>query len=421
MNTTYINIWDSLAVSLEIYFFYTCFLHCRRNFRVIPRYLSVTGLAVAGYLISRVIPAAGAPFFLFQIVLVLFIIFAGKISKKITTAVLLFLSFLIIESLTLALFSFNYDLRVINDVGSELYRTLFTPAQHLNMTILIIILRRLLKDRKFQSAGYYYLIQMIIPALSITAIIYLFQSDTEAATVRFLTYVLLLINVAAYLMSRLNERLYHMNTVQQMEKQLLEQKESYYEQLDEYQQEIRMIRHDFKNTLLMISPHIADETVRREVGIMLDHPGEIEHSIVFSSHMGLNALLNEKVQYAKQKGIQCNFDIFVPQKMNVSDNDIGIIVGNLLNNAIEAIGNKAKEKYINLSMIYYNQSLSVVIENPLEADVTDLNTSKADIKNHGLGTKSIEKTVEKYHGTYEWQGTGKLFRATVLIWDQRAD
>jgi len=414
MSISYVNFGDELAFCIEVMILFSCFLNYRKPFTFIKGAFTVLIIAAVGYPFHTLSIAIE----IIQLVSILFILFEGKLSKKAAIGILVFLILALIQSLTIVVLSSKFDLNEVMLAGSDIYVYVFTPMQHLLNAIVIVFMKRFLKGSKYQANLFQYLVQMIIPMMSIAAIAYLFTTDIDIATLRILTYIFIIINVAAYLMASLNEKLYHVNTEQVMERKIFEQREVYYKQLDEYQKEMRMIKHDFKNTLLMIIPYIKETAVLNEVNSMLNYTINIEKDIVFCSHKGLNMLLNEKVQLAKYRGIECDFNILVPDQMNIQSQDLGIIVGNLLDNAIEAVAGKDLERYIKLSMIYYNKSLSIVTKNPFTEDVKNLETSKADVKNHGFGTKSIMRIVDKYHGTYEWVGTGNMFCATVFIWDK---
>ena len=102
----------------------------------------------------------------------------------------------------------------------------------------------------------------------------------------------------------------------------------------------------------------------------------------------------------------------------ISDVDICILLGNLLDNAIEASrGNDRKE--IELYIMKNQGELEIKVENRITVPVlggnTGLKTTKKDKKNHGFGIVSVKNIVEKYHGLMDvYEKNGKFCVSVIL-------
>ena len=90
-----------------------------------------------------------------------------------------------------------------------------------------------------------------------------------------------------------------------------------------------------------------------------------------------------------------NYDISVPSELHISASDAYILIGNTVENAIEACSDLEEgEKYINIKLRQINDILFYQIENPFNAVLREKEKSKY----HGYGLKSVKRCVEKYRG-----------------------
>ena len=83
--------------------------------------------------------------------------------------------------------------------------------------------------------------------------------------------------------------------------------------------------------------------------------------------------------------------------------DISLILGNLLENAIEGAEKAEKRKYIKLRIKYDKKNLLIAVENSyggkLKKIKGELRTTKEDTANHGIGLASVRRAARKYQGT----------------------
>lgn len=123
----------------------------------------------------------------------------------------------------------------------------------------------------------------------------------------------------------------------------MEKKESYYRQLEEAQKEIRTIRHDLKNQLLELNVRLEEEEKhhgesRREMaeGLVSRLLGELEKDKKYSANFSVNVILMEKLKRAEEKNIPVDYQINIGEEVELEPGDMGVILGNLMDNAIEA-------------------------------------------------------------------------------------
>ena len=94
---------------------------------------------------------------------------------------------------------------------------------------------------------------------------------------------------------------------------------------------------------------------------------------------------------------------------------MGIILGNLLDNAIEA-AEKEMEPKISIKMVQIREQLMIEIKNTCRPDEKiDWNSTKEDKQNHGIGIKSVTKVVEQYRGRLQLQQIQGMVIARVNL------
>lgn len=135
----------------------------------------------------------------------------------------------------------------------------------------------------------------------------------------------------------------------------------------------------------------------------------------------VDALINFKYAVAKEQGIKFNLKIFIPEILTINQCDIGIVLGNAIDNAIEAVRQcKLTEKVIYISMGIKKEALVLVVKNPYEHCIKkdkngNLLSTKEEVSRHGYGVNSIKRVAERYHGEVFIDTQNNIFAMTVIM------
>lgn len=137
----------------------------------------------------------------------------------------------------------------------------------------------------------------------------------------------------------------------------------------------------------------------------------------------LSSLVNAKLTQAQHEKVYMEADVDIPVNMDIQPIDLCIIIGNLLDNAIEACRVEDIEyKYIELDAKTEKNKLVITVSNSKSTRVTaDLDklderyTSKSDKENHGFGLMNIKEAVEKYDGKTKMEDLGDRFEVHIEI------
>lgn len=182
-------------------------------------------------------------------------------------------------------------------------------------------------------------------------------------------------------------------------------------------------KHDLKNKLIVIKHELENgdnEEVLMNIDEIIQNCG-IGEAICNSGNKVIDALINVKYAIAKEMGIEFVLKIFIPEDLPINQCDMGIILGNALDNAIEATEKcRHNKKEIDIIMGIKKESLVLVVKNPYEdALKTDkagnLVTTKKESRLHGYGISSIRRVAEKYHGDVLVEDEEGQFVLTVTM------
>ena len=242
------------------------------------------------------------------------------------------------------------------------------------------------------------------------------MGNQEEAVILFI----LIINVVLYVLFRRQEVYFREEEMIRNQLKELEYESAHYRELEQHQQEIRRIRHDIKNELSGIYGYLENGEVgegKKEIEILLQQMTAAEQKI-FTANAVVNGILNLKLQKMEMAQTEYEFDIHIPEQLKIQGTDLGVLLGNLLDNAIEACQEFQGEKKIRLLIEYQNSGVVIHCENPCNEDTETLQTKKKDKINHGFGMGSIAQIVKKYDGFWEYQMKSGLFKVTVNLWEK---
>ena len=141
---------------------------------------------------------------------------------------------------------------------------------------------------------------------------------------------------------------------------------------------------------------------------------------VWTGDKAADCLISSKMALAGQKQIKTAVHIEYPRNTNIRSADLTTILGNLLDNALEAVQSAPEElRFLNLTIRRINAMLIIKVENgcgnaPKQENGT-LITSKSDKAAHGLGLKSVQTAADRYDGALTASYRDGVFQAVVTL------
>ena len=194
-------------------------------------------------------------------------------------------------------------------------------------------------------------------------------------------------------------------------------------QRDEVQniyQTMRAWRHDYHNHIQSIKAMLSMGK-KEELSEYLDNLEKDLDSIdiaIRTGNVGLDAILSSKVSIARKNNIDVNCTAKVPQTLKITDVHLCAIVGNLMDNAIEACEKISdKPRFIRIYIGLFKSQLYISISNSTNEKhrkrISELVTSK--LGEHGFGLRRIDKIAEKYEGFVNRKNEPGIFATEVML------
>lgn len=204
---------------------------------------------------------------------------------------------------------------------------------------------------------------------------------------------------------------------------LMEMQEKAYEKQQRYMEENARIRHDFKHTIRTIKVMAENGELEELNGYLNEYVKTIPENEIrnYCANTSLNALLNHYGAMAEKRGIETELRIELPppEKMPLSNTELCSVVGNVLENAINAgTAQEEGEIYIRLSLrveknnAFYIVAVNSFNGNPIKRNGRYLSTGK---KRSGIGLRSITSTVEQHGGVAYFHHKGKEFFTDIMV------
>lgn len=268
-------------------------------------------------------------------------------------------------------------------------------------------------------------IAVLIPCISLIFEILLFMLEN----ISDLIYVLSLICVVSlnFLLIYLYDSISKLFN-ERIETEIAKQETEYYhkqaELIQENSQEVKQLRHDMKNYTIALSELIKNNENEKALEYISSVSGILEPAKIYCNTgiLSVDSIVNYKFTRALDLGLSVDSEITIPNNLKLNPNDLTAILGNLLDNAIEA-ASKAKNKYIKFRASYDRGTVLIVLTNSyngeLNFDGKSYKTTKKDNKAiHGIGLKSIKSAVQKYNGEMKVTHTDTEFSVRLLLFNQ---
>ena len=190
--------------------------------------------------------------------------------------------------------------------------------------------------------------------------------------------------------------------------------------IDKNEEHIMAVQHDIKNHMQVVRSMINSGRYEAALGY-IDDLGldltvkESEDALFDTGNIVIDSLIHSKQVAAENHGIRFSKDIIIPENMKINNVDISILLGNLLDNAIEGcLRSENDGRFVDVKLRFRNSYLICVIKNssPPENGFNGvIGSSKPNSAMHGIGMKNIRRIVNKYNGEIN----GKYENDTVIM------
>ena len=205
----------------------------------------------------------------------------------------------------------------------------------------------------------------------------------------------------------------------QVAKEMIEKQKEEYVKLLNADGEMRRYRHDVKNFLSGMLFNLEEgkiDLAKASVKEKFDSFKNFDK--LTSSKNVLNLILGFKAEKAPH--IKFSHEINVKENYSFNDIDLAVLIGNLIDNAIEANEKVFENKFVDVTVSYDGNLMRIIVTNPVKnkTDVLSLTTTKKNKKDHGLGLLSVKSLAEKYNGNVAFSCKDSVFKAVVILYEK---
>lgn len=193
------------------------------------------------------------------------------------------------------------------------------------------------------------------------------------------------------------------------------------DEVENMYRQVRGWRHDYKHHIQTMKAHLVMKQYEELEHYLneLDADLTTVDTVIKTGNIRIDAILNSKLGMAKTKDIRINAKAIVPKELPVSEVDLCIIIGNLLDNAIEACGTGTGEDkpFIRVYIDILKEQLYIYVSNSMDRTVRKQGDQYLTTKgvDHGFGLMRVDKVVERYHGYLNRQHDEGVFVTEIML------
>lgn len=233
---------------------------------------------------------------------------------------------------------------------------------------------------------------------------------------------ILIINVVVYLLFESLSKQAEINLQIQTKLQQQEMIISYNKEISNLYEEMRIWIHDYHNHIQVILGYLQYEKYNKLIAYLEKIEMGFGNLKIFldSGNQLIDSLVSSKILLAQNQNINIDVNIIIPNNLAISDDDLCVLFGNLLDNAIEAC-TRIEEIDSNRFIIFNTQVLKghlhIMIKNSTirVKKIGEKYVSSKVGKHHGIGLKRIDEIIELYGGYISRMNENNIFETNISI------
>lgn len=193
------------------------------------------------------------------------------------------------------------------------------------------------------------------------------------------------------------------------------------EEVNEIYMKMRGWRHDYHNHLQKLKAHLAMGQIREAEKYLNELEGDLNGIKVkyTTGNVSLDAILNSKLSIAEKEDIRINCKAETGENLSIEDIDLCVIIGNLIDNAVESCRKipKDAERFLRIYLSIRKQQLYIAVTNSTAEVIRKLDAEYISNKrgDHGHGLKRIDLVVEKYNGYVRRANEPGVFSTEIML------
>lgn len=175
--------------------------------------------------------------------------------------------------------------------------------------------------------------------------------------------------------------------------------------------------HDYKHKILVINNYVEENRIEELKHFLAEEQKYISREMFYQrtgNHV-VDTVLNVKKQQALELGIVFTFSAYLPEKMGIQDIHLATIVGNVVDNAIQA-KSIIKQPWVEVKMEMNNNVLLLKVDNGYIGEEIDFSKSiKSECYFHGIGLRSVRDILKEYDGYMQLKQLEDKVRCVITV------
>lgn len=354
------------------------------------------------------------------------LLFQNSFVEKIIWLGIYNIGLIVMEIITILILNLVMDKSLDSIPGDRISGYVILLGKLMLIPLFELIIRRR-KGRLFIGAFYFRELSVVIVlnAILFLFMVYIFNNkhklvDTMDQVILFMFGIVLFITVyTVVIVSRMEKKSREELAVKlKIQEISLELKQN--EDMVIVMDKLRKLRHDMNNHIGLMKTLINAGNYD-ELSDYMDQMYEdvaAANELVITGNRTVSVLVNAKKALAKTRDIDFN-SLITASEINMQSKDICALLGNILDNAIEAAEKSDGKKYIDLMIQKTQEGCIITCENSIGVKPVvkknKFQTSKDNSNLHGIGTDSIKDVVSKYKGQINYDYDDDMFRARVVL------
>ena len=206
----------------------------------------------------------------------------------------------------------------------------------------------------------------------------------------------------------------------QQENTLLTMESKRYEELKNYMDETRALRHDFRHHILVITQLTNSGKFEDLQNYLTQFKEKTERNYTgFCQNIAVDAVASHYAAVAENQKIKIEWRLNLPQDLPLKESEYCVILGNLLENALRAVKNLSQERrYIKvISSLLSETIIGISVDNPFNGKIKfgKNNLPRSERTGHGIGLISVLNTAKRYEGSMNIKTDKNIFSVDIIL------
>lgn len=272
----------------------------------------------------------------------------------------------------------------------------------------------------------YVILGVIITAIFILTYMFLYESDNITSEDIISISIIFIVSILLAMLWIVNKIVLTLQNQLLLEQQLRkwELERNYYDAISDSLSRLAKLRHDFKNYLIILQQYLLDGNHSAASSFISEISGKTASplQIIITGNQTISAILNTKQDDCNKYEITFDVHIDFDKIFTLSDLDLVVLFGNLLDNAITASKQLSPEnRFIYLSITQIDSHLSIICRNHFNGEIKEkhgiLLSTKKDTENshHGVGMTNMNDVILQNNGTLNYHYTTSIFTVEIMI------